>query len=233
MLAHGSGTALRSISAGRGRERPLYCTGRSARARAPAERPPISVDEHTKQEVACSASLPRKAARSRSPSGRSRTRGCGSCSPCRSWRSCSPGTCGRRCSPSPRAATEMKEIAIAIQEGAKAYLSRQFSTLGVFLGILTVVLFFALPVVRRRDHVVPRACRRSCRSASVARSRSCSAPAPRCSPGTRACGSPCAPTCARPTPRRSRACARRSRSRSAPAASPACSRSGSACSARR
>jgi len=41
---------------------------------------------------------------------------------------------------------KMREIATAIQEGAKAYLRRQFSTLGIFLGILTVVLFFALPV---------------------------------------------------------------------------------------
>jgi K(+)-stimulated pyrophosphate-energized sodium pump len=41
---------------------------------------------------------------------------------------------------------KMREIATAIQEGAKAYLRRQFSTLSIFLGILTVVLFFALPV---------------------------------------------------------------------------------------
>ena len=41
---------------------------------------------------------------------------------------------------------KMKEIALAIQEGAKAYLSRQFRTLGIFLAILTVVLFFILPV---------------------------------------------------------------------------------------
>ena len=40
---------------------------------------------------------------------------------------------------------KMKEIARAIQEGAKAYLSRQFRTLGIFLAILTVVLFFILP----------------------------------------------------------------------------------------
>ena len=40
----------------------------------------------------------------------------------------------------------MKGIATSIQEGAKAYLSRQFRTLGIFLGLLTVVLFFALPV---------------------------------------------------------------------------------------
>ena len=45
----------------------------------------------------------------------------------------------------PEGTEKMKEIAFAIQEGAKAYLSRQFRTLGVFLGILTVVLFFLLP----------------------------------------------------------------------------------------
>ena len=39
----------------------------------------------------------------------------------------------------------MKEIATAIQEGAKAYLSRQFRTVGVFIGLLTVLLFFILP----------------------------------------------------------------------------------------
>ena len=41
---------------------------------------------------------------------------------------------------------KMKEIARAIQEGAKAYLRRQFRTLGVFLAVLTVLLFFILPV---------------------------------------------------------------------------------------
>ncbi|HSL11716.1 MAG TPA: sodium-translocating pyrophosphatase [Actinomycetota bacterium] len=41
---------------------------------------------------------------------------------------------------------KMKEIARAIQEGAKAYLSRQFRTLGIFLALLTVALFFILPV---------------------------------------------------------------------------------------
>ncbi len=45
----------------------------------------------------------------------------------------------------PEGTPKMKEIATAIQEGAKAYLSRQFRTLGIFLGILTVVLFFILP----------------------------------------------------------------------------------------
>ena len=42
----------------------------------------------------------------------------------------------------PEGTEKMKEIARAIQEGAKAYLSRQFRTLGIFLGILTVLLFF-------------------------------------------------------------------------------------------
>jgi K(+)-stimulated pyrophosphate-energized sodium pump len=40
---------------------------------------------------------------------------------------------------------KMKEISTAIQEGAKAYLSRQFRTLGIFLIILTVAMFFLPP----------------------------------------------------------------------------------------
>jgi K(+)-stimulated pyrophosphate-energized sodium pump len=47
---------------------------------------------------------------------------------------------------------KMKEIARAIQEGAKAYLSRQFRTLGIFLAILTVVLFFILPAPANASH---------------------------------------------------------------------------------
>jgi K(+)-stimulated pyrophosphate-energized sodium pump len=47
---------------------------------------------------------------------------------------------------------KMKEIARAIQEGAKAYLSRQFRTLGVFLAILTVILFFILPAPTNAVH---------------------------------------------------------------------------------
>jgi K(+)-stimulated pyrophosphate-energized sodium pump len=47
---------------------------------------------------------------------------------------------------------KMKEIATAIQVGAKAYLSRQFRTVGIFMGILTVVLFFALPVSESASH---------------------------------------------------------------------------------
>jgi K(+)-stimulated pyrophosphate-energized sodium pump len=47
---------------------------------------------------------------------------------------------------------KMKEIARAIQEGAKAYLSRQFRTLGIFLAILTVVLFFILPAPENAAH---------------------------------------------------------------------------------
>ena len=46
----------------------------------------------------------------------------------------------------PEGTPKMREIATSIQEGAKAYLSRQFRTLGIFLGLLTVVLFFLLPV---------------------------------------------------------------------------------------
>jgi K(+)-stimulated pyrophosphate-energized sodium pump len=47
---------------------------------------------------------------------------------------------------------KMKEIARAIQEGAKAYLSRQFRTLGIFLALLTVLLFFILPAPENAAH---------------------------------------------------------------------------------
>jgi len=47
---------------------------------------------------------------------------------------------------------KMKEISLAIREGASAYLRRQFSTVGVFLLLLTVALFFALPVSENAEH---------------------------------------------------------------------------------
>jgi len=46
----------------------------------------------------------------------------------------------------PEGTEKMKTIAKAIQKGAAAYLNRQFRTLGVFIGILFVALFFVLPV---------------------------------------------------------------------------------------
>ncbi|MEX2203174.1 MAG: sodium-translocating pyrophosphatase [Actinomycetota bacterium] len=52
----------------------------------------------------------------------------------------------------PEGSEKMKEIALAIQVGAKAYLNRQFRTVGVFMGLLTVVLFFALPVSENAAH---------------------------------------------------------------------------------
>jgi K(+)-stimulated pyrophosphate-energized sodium pump len=52
----------------------------------------------------------------------------------------------------PEGTEKMKEIALAIQVGAKAYLNRQFRTVGIFLGLLTVVLFFALPVSENASH---------------------------------------------------------------------------------
>ena len=52
----------------------------------------------------------------------------------------------------PEGTEKMKEIARAIQEGAKAYLSRQFRTLGIFLALLTVVLFFILPAPEEAAH---------------------------------------------------------------------------------
>ncbi|HET9127666.1 MAG TPA: sodium-translocating pyrophosphatase [Propionibacteriaceae bacterium] len=44
----------------------------------------------------------------------------------------------------PSSGTAMNEIAVAVQEGAAAYLARQFRTLGVF-AVVAVVLLFALP----------------------------------------------------------------------------------------
>jgi len=45
----------------------------------------------------------------------------------------------------PEGTPKMQEIARAIQIGSKAYLNRQFRTVGAFLAILTVVLYFILP----------------------------------------------------------------------------------------
>ena len=52
----------------------------------------------------------------------------------------------------PEGTEKMKEIARAIQEGAKAYLNRQYRTLAVFLAVLAVVLFFVLPVPKNAEH---------------------------------------------------------------------------------
>ena len=52
----------------------------------------------------------------------------------------------------PEGTEKMKEIAKAIQEGASAYLSRQFRTVGIFLALLAVVLFFILPVPKDASH---------------------------------------------------------------------------------
>jgi K(+)-stimulated pyrophosphate-energized sodium pump len=47
---------------------------------------------------------------------------------------------------------KMKEIARAIQEGSRAYMSRQFRTVAVFMGILAIALFFLLPVPKDATH---------------------------------------------------------------------------------
>jgi K(+)-stimulated pyrophosphate-energized sodium pump len=52
----------------------------------------------------------------------------------------------------PEGTDKMKEIAKAIQEGASAYLSRQFRTVAVFLVVLAVVIFFVLPVPSEATH---------------------------------------------------------------------------------
>ena len=53
---------------------------------------------------------------------------------------------------SPEGTTKMRDIARAIQEGARAYLNRQFKTIAVFIGVLTVLLFFVLPVAKDSVH---------------------------------------------------------------------------------
>ena len=52
----------------------------------------------------------------------------------------------------PEGTPKMREIATAIQVGAKAYLRRQFRTVAVFMAIITVLLFFALPVPEDAAH---------------------------------------------------------------------------------
>jgi K(+)-stimulated pyrophosphate-energized sodium pump len=47
---------------------------------------------------------------------------------------------------------KMREIARAIQVGASAYLKRQFRTVGIFLGLLAIALFFILPVPDNAIH---------------------------------------------------------------------------------
>jgi K(+)-stimulated pyrophosphate-energized sodium pump len=52
----------------------------------------------------------------------------------------------------PEGTEKMKEIAKAIQEGASAYLSRQFRTVAIFLIVLAVAIFFVLPVPKDATH---------------------------------------------------------------------------------
>jgi K(+)-stimulated pyrophosphate-energized sodium pump len=52
----------------------------------------------------------------------------------------------------PEGTEKMKAIARAIQVGSRAYLNRQFRTLGIFMAILTVALFFVLPAENTPTH---------------------------------------------------------------------------------
>jgi len=52
----------------------------------------------------------------------------------------------------PEGSEKMRAIARSIQVGAKAYLNRQFRTVAVFMAVLTVLLFFALPVPENAAH---------------------------------------------------------------------------------
>jgi K(+)-stimulated pyrophosphate-energized sodium pump len=50
---------------------------------------------------------------------------------------------------------KMRSIARAIQVGSRAYLNRQFRTVGVFLGVLAFAIFFLLPVPENAVHSEP------------------------------------------------------------------------------
>jgi K(+)-stimulated pyrophosphate-energized sodium pump len=52
----------------------------------------------------------------------------------------------------PEGTEKMKEIARAIQVGSRAYLNRQFRTVGLFMVVLTVAIFFVLPVPTNPVH---------------------------------------------------------------------------------
>jgi K(+)-stimulated pyrophosphate-energized sodium pump len=52
----------------------------------------------------------------------------------------------------PEGTDQMKRIARAIQEGSRAYLSRQFRTVAVFMVLLTIALYFVLPVPKNSEH---------------------------------------------------------------------------------
>src|SRR5437899_2088516 len=53
----------------------------------------------------------------------------------------------------PEGTDQMKRIAKAIQEGSRAYLNRQFRTVAVFMVLLTIALYFVLPVPKNSEHV--------------------------------------------------------------------------------
>ena len=52
----------------------------------------------------------------------------------------------------PEGTDRMRDIARAIQVGSKAYLNRQFRTVGAFLVVLTIALFFILPAEATEAH---------------------------------------------------------------------------------
>src|SRR5690625_2453357 len=106
----------------------------------------------------------------------------------------------------------MREIAQAIQDGARAYLNRQFRTLALF-----VVVVFALLFLLPGDGGIKV-------GRAIAFIFGPASPPPS---ATSACGWPCAPTCGWRPPRSTPTDARRGRaSPSAPAAWWACPSSG-------
>jgi K(+)-stimulated pyrophosphate-energized sodium pump len=52
----------------------------------------------------------------------------------------------------PEGTEKMRMIARSIQEGSRAYLNRQFRTVAVFMVLLTIGLYFVLPVPKNSEH---------------------------------------------------------------------------------
>jgi K(+)-stimulated pyrophosphate-energized sodium pump len=52
----------------------------------------------------------------------------------------------------PEGTERMREISRAIQVGSKAYLNRQFRTVGAFMAVLTIALYFVLPAQASEAH---------------------------------------------------------------------------------